>query len=297
MLNYKFVFVSILMLLITLFSASAVTFNNQTQWQYGNGSFKVTYTLAKDLTLDNLTIYDTGIIINNTDNISFVPTSGNLNITLYNWTHTENDFSLFGQNQSVAVDIKISGSSSVKFLLNDVQNRTSFNATDSSVYLEYYIDTTAPNILSTATLTHPQNFSVNITLDEIGNANIYYSTNQNLLNPSSSSSSNYKTFHSFDILGLSTITTYYYKINGSDLVGNVYSTNILTTTTVLGGSQNAHTGGGSSIQDFSIADNDVDKPIQVINTIEQQTTERTFIFGAVFIALITIMGLTYLNKK
>jgi len=247
MLDKKYVYIFLLMLLLTIYSATAVTFNNQTQWQYGNSSFRVTYTLAKDITLDNLTVYDTGIIINNTDNISFIPTSGNLNITLYNWTHSENDFDMFGQNQSVAVNIKINGQNTT-FLLNRHQNQTSFNATDSRVYWEYSNDTTSPS-----DITNLQSYDKSLSYIRLNwtlpgdidfNHVELYQNNSGTLSPITNLTS---AFTSYTVTGLTGATAYHFQIRAVDNIFNLgnYSHVLVTTLeTDSAGSEGGSTGGG-----------------------------------------------------
>src|SRR3972149_354825 len=252
MLDKKYVYIFLLMLLLTIYSATAVTFNNQTQWQYGNSSFKVTYTLAKDITLDNLTVYDTGIIINNTDNISFIPTSGNVNITLYNWTHSENDFDVFGQNQSVAVNIKINGQNTT-FLLNRHQNQTSFNATDSRVYWEYSNDTTSPSDI-TNLQSYDKSLSyirLNWTLpgDTDFNHVELYQNNSGTLSPITNLTS---AFTSYTVTGLTGATAYHFQIRAVDNIFNLgnYSHVLVTTLETDSGliQQTAITGQRSEIK-------------------------------------------------
>ena len=82
--------------------ATAVYIEEGTELKYGN----VTYTSGLNLTLEQLEVYDNGIILNITDNIS-IDKASQLNITILEWSSVINRFGVNGTGEATAFLIKV----------------------------------------------------------------------------------------------------------------------------------------------------------------------------------------------
>ena len=313
MLKLKLYLYLLIFTLIAL-SVQGAIFENGTSYQHGN----TTYTMGADLVMDNLTIWTNGIIFNVTDNVSLIPVSS-LNLTIINWTSSGNVFNITGDNSSVSFVIKINNTNA-KVLYNSTQRNSPFNVTSYTTSFNYSYDVTAPIISNITDGTAPQNFSVDVTLSEIGNATLFWSRNIDLSSNTVNYSTTYGTSHNFSILNLQVTTTYYYQVNGTDMLGNVYNSAIRSVTTQAGGSHgnDGSVGGGTY---FSAGETVINETLQNktqidlitalnafllnksqeqpldVSSIRASRTEKTFLFIAVFLGIILIFSIFVFNKS
>ena len=332
MLKHKLFLILLIFTLIAL-SVQGAVFQNGTNYQHGNSTYTTRYTMGADLVADNITIEANYIIFNNSDNVSLIPSSS-LNLTVINWSVSTNTLNITGDNSSVAFVIKINNTNA-KVLFNGTQRNSPLNVTSYTTSFNYSYDVSAPNILTINDGTAPQNFSVDVTLSEIGNATLFWSRNIDLSSNTVNYSTTYATSHNFSILNLQVTSTYYYQVNGTDMLGNVYNSAIRSVTTQAGGSHgnDGSVGGGGGGTYFSaggqpINDTIVIKNVTVIQnqtpfnivsalqdffsnktnsnmtteeldsfSIQNDKLQRTILFGAVFLAIILIFGMFIINKK
>lgn len=326
MLKLKHILTLLLFILIA-FSVQGAVFENGTKYQHGN----TTYTMGADLVMDNLTIWDNGIIFNVTDNVSLIPATS-LNLTVVNWTSSGNTFNITGDNSSVSFVIKINNTNA-KVLYNGSQKNSPFNVTSYTTSFNYSYDVTAPSLLNITDGTAPQNFTVDIILSEIGNATLFWSRNIDLSSNTVNYSAVYGTSHNFSVYNLQVTTTYYYKVNGTDMLGNAYNSAIRSVTTQEGGSHgnDGSVGGGgtyfsaggtaindtivinnvtviqnqtpfniiSALQDFFSNKTNTNQTAPALDSfsIQNDKLQRTILFGAVFLAIILLLGIFVINKK
>jgi hypothetical protein len=94
-------------------------------------------------------------------------------------------------------------------------------------------DLTAPRVVSLveSTITDAA-FTITATLNETGNAIMYYSLYSNLSNATTIAKTTYVLSHVFTPTSLINNTQYFWLINGSDSNGNIYSTVMYNTTTL-----------------------------------------------------------------
>lgn len=329
MLKHKLILNLLIFTLIAL-SVQGAVFENGTKYQHGN----TTYTMGADLVMDNLTLWDNGIIFNVTDNVSLIPATS-LNLTIVNWTSSGNAFNITGDNSSVSFIIKINNTNA-KVLYNGSQKNSPFNVTSYTTSFNYSYDVTAPTLSNITDGTAPQNFTVDIILSEIGNATLFWSRNLDLSSNTVNYSTTYGTSHNFSILNLQVTTTYYYKVNGTDMLGNVYNSAIRSITTQAGGSHgnDGSVGGGGSggtyfsaggdaindsvvktnvtiiqnqtpfnivtaLQDFFSNKSNTNQTASELDSfsIQNDKLQRTILFGSVFVAIILLFGIFVMNKK
>lgn len=183
-------------------------------------------------------------------NVTFLYNSTDIDgdaLTYYQYLNGTLNQTISSGQGNTSLNFSADGDYSVFFIAFDSTANSSNSTT-----VNFTIDTTAPVIISNTSSVVVDMFNVTLNFNENANATFYYSNSSNLTSATSIVSATYSTIHSFQVEPLVVNVNYYYKINGSDPLGNQYSTDIirfLTTTGTPGGGGYTTGGTGSTGSD------------------------------------------------
>lgn len=140
-----------LFLIINSTLTTGLIVENGTNIRYGNSSFNVSYNFTSNITfVDNLTIYSRGVLIDDLDNVSLLPNASSINLVVLSWNATShvNNFTITGNNNSLAYQISVNGTPGFVYYNYTFQNQ---NFTVLDTPLNFFYNTTCQESWSCTT--------------------------------------------------------------------------------------------------------------------------------------------------